>query len=77
MRDLAERGVLHGQRGAYELGGDVADVDVPPTLQATIGARIDRLAPAAKRTLNAAAVIGTRFDAGLLSGIPKQSMCHR
>ena len=58
VRDLAERGVLHGQRGAYELGGDVADVDVPPTLQATIGARIDRLAPAAKRTLNAAAVIG-------------------
>ncbi len=69
VRDLAERGVLHGQRGAYELGGGVADVEVPPTLQATIGARIDRLAPAAKRTLNAAAVIGTRFDAGLLSGI--------
>ena len=35
---------------------------MPATLQATIGARIDRLEPAAKRTLNAASVIGTVFD---------------
>jgi len=32
-------------------------VSVPATLQATIGARIDRLDPKAKRTLSAAAVI--------------------
>ena len=30
---------------------DVAEVSVPATLQATIAARIDRLDPAAKRTL--------------------------
>ena len=48
--------------------GDVADVDVcRPRLQATIAARIDRLGPPAKRTLNAAAVIGSRFDADLLA----------
>src|SRR6185503_8519113 len=41
--------------------------DVPATLHATIGARIDRLDSAAKRTLNAAAVIGSRFDADLLA----------
>jgi adenylate cyclase len=35
-------------------------------VQATIAARIDRLDPAAKRTLSAAAVIGSRFDPGLL-----------
>jgi adenylate cyclase len=56
VRDLAERGVLDGQPGAYSLRGDVDDADVPATLHATIGARIDRLDPAAKRTLNAAAV---------------------
>ena len=39
---------------------------MPATLQATIAARIDRLSPAAKRTLSAAAVIGSRFDPGLL-----------
>ena len=61
MRDLAERGVLEGERGAYMCDADVADVSVPATLQAAIAARIDRLDAAAKQTLNAAAVIGLRF----------------
>ena len=39
------------------------------TLQATIGARIDRLGASAKRTLNAAAVIGARFDTELLAAL--------
>jgi len=66
VRDLAERGVLRGNRSAYELIADVGEVSVPPTLQATIAARIDRLAPAAKRTLSAAAVIGSKFGRDLL-----------
>ena len=66
VRDLAERGVLRGNRSAYELTAGAAEVSVPATVQATIAARIDRLAPAAKRTLSAAAVIGSRFDPGLL-----------
>jgi len=45
---------------------EVGDIHVPPTLQATIGARIDRLTRTAKQTLNAAAVIGAGFDAELL-----------
>src|SRR6516164_1019224 len=69
VRDLAERGVLRGPPGAYQLRGDVADVEVPATLQASLGARIDRLGPTAKKTLNAAAVIGSRFDDGLLTDI--------
>ena len=40
---------------------------MPGTVQATIGARIDRLDPPAKRTLNAAAVIGLRFRPELLT----------
>jgi hypothetical protein len=40
---------------------------VPATLQATIAARIDRLDPKAKRTLGAAAVIGSRFGLDLLT----------
>jgi len=66
VRDMAERGVLRGNRSAYESTADVAEVSVPATLQATIAARIDRLAPAAKRTLSAAAVIGSGFSRGLL-----------
>ena len=66
VRDLAERGVLRGNRSAYESTADAAEVSVPATLQATIAARIDRLDPEAKRTLSAAAVIGSRFSRELL-----------
>ena len=66
VRELAERGVLRGHRGAYVSTAEVADISVPATLQATIAARIDRLDPRAKRTLSAAAVIGSRFSRGLL-----------
>ena len=64
--ELAERGVLHGERSGYVSTAEVAEVSVPATLQATIAARIDRLDPAAKRSLSAAAVIGSRFSQGLL-----------
>jgi class 3 adenylate cyclase len=69
VRDLAERGVLGGQRGAYVCDSELADVRVPATLQAAIAARIDRLDPLAKRTLSAAAVIGTRFSPDLLAAL--------
>jgi class 3 adenylate cyclase len=66
VRELAERGVLRGQPGAYMSAAEVSEVSVPATLQATVAARIDRLDPRAKRTLSAAAVIGSRFSQGLL-----------
>jgi class 3 adenylate cyclase len=69
VRDLAERGVLGGQRGAYVCDSELADVRVPATLQAAIAARIDRLDPLAKRTVCAAAVIGTRFSPDLLAAL--------
>ena len=69
VRDLVERNVLEGRRGSYVCRGEVDEVQVPATVQATIAARIDRLAVDAKRTLNAAAVIGSRFNAGLLAAV--------
>jgi class 3 adenylate cyclase len=66
VRDLAERGVIRGKRNGYESTTDIGAVSVPATLQATIAARIDRLDPPAKRTLSAAAVIGSRFSRELL-----------
>jgi adenylate cyclase len=67
VSDLADRNVLGGERGAYACADDAADVDVPATVQAAIAARIDRLAPDAKLALNAAAVVGLRFEEGLLA----------
>ena len=66
VHELAERGVLEGERGRYTCSTDVSEISVPATLQAAIAARIDRLDPAAKQTINAAAVIGSRFTNDLL-----------
>ena len=69
VRDLTERGVLQGNRGALVRSVDVADMSVPATLQAAIAARIDRLDADSKQTLNAAAVIGSRFTPELLTAL--------
>jgi hypothetical protein len=67
VRELAERGVLQGQTGAYVSTAIATEVAVPATLQATIAARIDRLDAKAKHTLSAAAVVGSRFGLDLLT----------
>ena len=67
VRELAERDVLEGNPGAYISTAEAAEVDVPATLHATIAARIDRLDPAAKQTLSAASVLGSRFNIDMLT----------
>ena len=69
VRELGERGVLRGEPGAYVSTQDTAEVTVPATLQAAIAARIDRLNANAKRTLSAAAVVGTRFTTELITAL--------
>jgi class 3 adenylate cyclase len=66
-RELAERCILDGDAGCHLCAETAVEVRVPATLQATIAARIDRLRPAAKRMLSAAAVIGYSFDPDLLA----------
>ena len=61
--------MLTGERGNYVCRADVAEVNVPATVQAAIEARIDRLTLPAKQTLNAASVIGARFGAELLAAL--------
>ncbi|MET0896634.1 MAG: adenylate/guanylate cyclase domain-containing protein [Mycobacterium sp.] len=69
VRDLAERGVLEGDRGAYRCRDAAADIGVPGTLQATIAARVDRVSRSAKQVLYAAAVVGERFEPGPLAAL--------
>ncbi len=69
VRDLVDRNILVGGRGNYVCHTEVSEVSVPATLQATIAARIDRLGQEAKRTVRAAAVVGSRFTADLLASL--------
>jgi len=76
VRDLTERDVLIGGRGCYLCVEPATNVSVPSTLQAVIAARIDRLDPAAKRTLNAAAVIGSQFSPETLGVLAIEPVLH-
>ena len=69
VRALVETAALAGERGAYRLTRPVEHVAIPATVQAILAARIDRLAPAAKRLLQAAAVIGKDVPMPLLLAI--------
>ncbi|MCP9274019.1 adenylate/guanylate cyclase domain-containing protein [Mycolicibacterium arenosum] len=69
VRELMQRRVLDGERGACVCLRDVAELRVPATVQAAIAARIDGLTVPAKRILQAAAVIGSRFTVSLLTAL--------
>jgi class 3 adenylate cyclase/tetratricopeptide (TPR) repeat protein len=69
VRALVETQALVGERGAYRLTRPVENLQIPATVQAILAARIDRLAPEAKRLLQAAAVIGKDVPMPLLLAI--------
>jgi class 3 adenylate cyclase/tetratricopeptide (TPR) repeat protein len=69
VRALVETAALVGERGAYRLTRPVEQLKIPATVQAILAARIDRLAPEAKRLLQAAAVIGKDVPLPLLLAI--------
>jgi predicted ATPase/class 3 adenylate cyclase len=69
VRALVETAALAGERGAYRLTRPVEHLRIPATVQAILAARIDRLAPEAKRLLQAAAVIGKDVPMPLLLAI--------
>ncbi len=69
VRELAETGTLDGERGTYRMAREIDELPVPPTVQAIIAARIDRLPPEAKVTLQTAAAIGSDTSRKLLSEV--------
>lgn len=67
VRELVESGHLEGERGGYRLVRPVEDTGVPASVQAVLSARIDRLAPEAKRLLQVASVIGKEVGERMLA----------
>ena len=64
---LAERGVLRTDAGTLDLDASAIAAAVPASLQSLLTARVDRLAPKDRVLLQAASVIGRRFDPELLT----------
>ncbi|HEU4371812.1 MAG TPA: AAA family ATPase, partial [Methylomirabilota bacterium] len=69
VRTLVNTGVLEGTRGAYRLARPFSGSEVPPTVQAVLGARIDALPAAEKRLVQEAAVLGHDTPFALLHAV--------
>ncbi len=69
VQTLLETEALMGERGALRLTKSIRSLQVPPTVQAVLAARIDRLPPEEKQLLQTAAVIGTEVPFALLETI--------
>jgi len=63
---LVDAGSLEGTRGSYRLTRALPSLRVPPTVQALLAARIDRLPERERDVLQAAAVIGKQFPESIL-----------
>jgi adenylate cyclase len=73
VQALVEGGSLVGTRGAYRLARPIAELAIPPTVQALLASRIDRLGEREKQVLQTAAVIGRVFVEPVLqrvAGLP-------
>ncbi|MGZ8626292.1 MAG: adenylate/guanylate cyclase domain-containing protein [Actinomycetota bacterium] len=69
VRMLADRGVLALAGDAYEVIGDVGDLEIPETLHALIAARLDALGPDERSLVQDAAVLGKSFTLDGLSAV--------
>jgi class 3 adenylate cyclase/tetratricopeptide (TPR) repeat protein len=69
VRGLVATGMLEGAHGSYRLARPFSGVEIPPTVQAVLAARVDALPPADKHLLQEAAVIGHDVPFALLRAI--------
>ncbi|MBI3247994.1 MAG: AAA family ATPase [Deltaproteobacteria bacterium] len=76
VQSLIESGALNGTRGSYRLGTPITQLQVPPTVQALLSARIDRLGEWEKHVLQAAAVIGKDFSEPILQRVLSDVGAH-
>ena len=73
VRSLVENSSLIGDAGDYRLGWKDREDALPPTLQAVIGARIDRLGDVEKSLLQIGSVIGKEFPLTVLETVVQAS----
>jgi class 3 adenylate cyclase/tetratricopeptide (TPR) repeat protein len=72
VQALFEQGVL-ARNGALKLAKRLNEIHVPPTVQAILASRIDRLPIAEKELLQTLAVLGREFSSGLIKHVVGKS----
>lgn len=61
LRMLVDDGVLERGDQGWKVTGDLTNLSIPPTIQALLSARLDRLADGERRLIERAAVVGRQF----------------
>ncbi len=61
---LIDDGLVVREDDRWVAAGDLSDVTVPPSIQALLASRLDRLSPEERSVLEAAAVVGKEFFVG-------------
>jgi class 3 adenylate cyclase len=70
---LTERGLLNAKGGILEFDPSAVAAALPGSVQSLLNARVDRLVPEDRALLQAASVIGRRFDPELLATVADQT----
>jgi class 3 adenylate cyclase/tetratricopeptide (TPR) repeat protein len=70
---LMERGTLVQSGGRWQAVGDLRRLEVPPSIQALLSARLDRLEPGERGVVDPASVIGLEFPSVALREIAPAS----
>ena len=66
---MIDDGLLRRDDGHWVATGDLAAVPVPPTIQALLAARLDRLGPEERSVIGLAAVAGKQFHVGAVAAL--------
>jgi class 3 adenylate cyclase/tetratricopeptide (TPR) repeat protein len=73
LRMLADDGVLQRANGSWAVKGDISSFSIPPTIQALITARLDRLEAEERAVIERASVMGRVFWWGAVADLsPEQ-----
>ncbi|HXF57581.1 MAG TPA: AAA family ATPase [Actinomycetota bacterium] len=76
VRMLLDRGLLVEEGGRYRAVGPVETLEVPETLHALIAARLDGLAPAERKVVQDASLVGKTFTAEALAELSGLSVAE-
>ncbi len=69
VRMLVDEGALERHGDRWTIGANLAALEMPPTIQALLAARIERLRPEERAVLEHASVVGRQFSRGALSAL--------
>jgi class 3 adenylate cyclase/tetratricopeptide (TPR) repeat protein len=77
LRMLIDDRLLEEHEGHWKVVGDIADLTIPPSIQALVAARLDRLGPNERAVTQRASVIGKTFYWGAVSELSPEALRTR